>query len=349
MLQVACMLALVAATVPGAAASGQDRAVGAAGSTFIKTPAGECLRGQQVTHVGSQTVCTHGPDDVSSSMVAAAQALDAPAAGYPKPPCAQDSDGSVSTGERMRIMYGYPADTTHDATDAARIVPWLRIADYNLSQRGGSQHYRFYCGVNSAGSAHVQIRVVKLLPIGADGEFTFEDMIASLYYQVRYGLGTKNYRHGLHDYVVFVDNIEGAYPHLGQGSIMADSRWDPSVNYNNSTSYYKAALIVLTTESADLPASLFMHETGHNLGAVQNDAPHASGAYHCYDENDIMCYSDGGPYFAQGGDLTYPTECALIEYFDCRGNDYYNAHPRSGTYIYRHWNLANSSWLTPPS
>ena len=38
-----------------------------------------------------------------------------------------------------------------------------------------------------------------------------------------------------------------------------------------------------------------MHENGHNQGAVQYDAPYSTGdGAHCCDENDVMCYADGG-------------------------------------------------------
>lgn len=33
--------------------------------------------------------------------------------------------------------------------------------------------------------------------------------------------------------------------------------------------------------------------------------------------------------------------------FDCNGDDYYNVAPASSTYLSDHWNVADSSWLTP--
>jgi hypothetical protein len=339
------------ATTSGAART----PVGAASNDFVRVPAGTCQAGDHVYHVGPQTLCTHGPDPAPTAeqlrFFHDTAAATIPAA-YPNPPCKQDAGGYVNSYQRIRVMFGYPSDTTYDATDAARVMNWLRIADYSLSLRGGSQHYRFYCGVNASGAAYIQIRIVKLLPIGTDQKFTYNDLTYSLYYQTYYGLGTQNYRSGYHDYAVFVDNIQNVYPYGGESVRQADSRWDPGFNYNNSTSYSKVSLINANTSWGDFNAQTFMHETGHSLGAVQDDAPHGSRAGHCYDEYDTMCYNDSGPYFANGGSLTYPTPCSTnvpyqVEYFDCQRNDYYNAHPSSGTYIYSHWNLANSYWLTP--
>ena len=40
-------------------------------------------------------------------------------------------------------------------------------------------------------------------------------------------------------------------------------------------------------------AGVAAHELGHTLGAVNNNAPNASGYGHCTDEWDVMCYQDG--------------------------------------------------------
>jgi hypothetical protein len=348
---------LVAQVLLSGAAAGSPTsrtAVGAPSRPFVRTGPGDCLTGQELHLIGDQTLCSHGPDPAPTSTQVAAsnQAASAVPAAYPDPPCAQDAGGYVNTYQRIRVMFGYPSDTTFDSSDLSRVRNYLRIADYYLAQRGGNQHYRFYCLVNSSNVAYIQIKVVKLLPIGSDGRFTYDDLTYSLYYQKAYNLGPVNYRNGYHDYAVFVDNIQNAYTYGGQSNVKDDSRWSPSQNQNNSTAYYKVSLINSNPAWGDYTAQTFMHETGHSLGAVQNDAPHASGGYHCYDEYDTMCYNDGGSYFANGGVLKYPTPCSAnvpyqVEYFDCQRNDYYNANPTSGTYIYGHWNLANSYWLTP--
>jgi hypothetical protein len=90
------------------------------------------------------------------------------------------------------------------------------------------------------------------------------------------------------------------------------------------------------------------HELGHNLGGVQDSAPHTSGAGHCYEEWDLMCYQDGGPYFQSGGVIAErcPASSGLL--VDCGGDDYYNSAPAAGTYLATHWNTARSAFLTAP-
>jgi hypothetical protein len=89
-----------------------------------------------------------------------------------------------------------------------------------------------------------------------------------------------------------------------------------------------------------------LHEITHTLGAVQEPAPHSSGGGHCYDEQDVMCYNDGGPYFVNGG--TIQTLCNVpFQAYDCNGDDYFNAAPAAGSYLATHWNSARSTFMCP--
>ena len=80
----------------------------------------------------------------------------------------------------------------------------------------------------------------------------------------------------------------------------------------------------------------FMHESGHNLGAVPNSAPNSSGAAHCNDGMDIMCYADGG----YKSDYRR-TACTDREHFDCNHDDYFHPDPAPGTYLYENWNVGS--------
>lgn len=80
---------------------------------------------------------------------------------------------------------------------------------------------------------------------------------------------------------------------------------------------------------------LQMHESGHNLGAVQNNAFMSSGGWHCNDGRDVMCYADGGP------KSNYTTSICAVYHFDCRHDDYFNPRPPEGSYLARSWNLAS--------
>jgi len=79
-----------------------------------------------------------------------------------------------------------------------------------------------------------------------------------------------------------------------------------------------------------------MHENAHNMGAVMNSAPNTSGAGHCIDDRDVMCYDDGGP---RAGQLRIV--CNDREHFDCGHNDYFHPNPPAGSYLATHWNIGN--------
>ena len=88
------------------------------------------------------------------------------------------------------------------------------------------------------------------------------------------------------------------------------------------------------------------HEITHTLGAVLPGAPHQTAAGHCTDDYDIMCYADGSITPAQLRVVC--TSKALEFHLDCGGDDYFSLKPRLGSWLARSWNVANSSFLTPP-
>lgn len=287
-------------------------------------------------------LCTHGADAAPTAIdirraEAAVRDPSAPA------PCVKTTtETNYTGGQRIRVLYGVPSDRVPSSADRALIPRWLAQASDALRASGGSQEYRFYC---TGSPATVAVPSVVLDPIGADGLYTFEDLAASL---SRLGFTNANM-----DYAVFVDQLGGAYPYAGQGSSEFDTQPEPALNTNNDGSIGKLALIKLDPGSGDYGALAFMHEVGHNLGAVQLNAPHSSGGAHCFDEYDTMCYYDGGSYFTDGGQIQYlcPTEVNPTSIWDCGKDDYYNATQvvvnTGGSYLEANWNLARSSWLSP--
>lgn len=294
-------------------------------------------------------ICTHGPDAApTSGDIAIANAMFANP-GAPAPCVKRASESDYTSGPRIRVMYGVPSDRTPSPSNRSLIPGWLAQGADKLRASGAvvdgeyqGQDYRMYC-VGSPPA--VEIVDVTLDPVGPDGQFTYGDLASSL---DRLGYTNDN-----HDYAVFVDQLGGAYPYGGQGSIYGDTNPDPALNYNNSASLNKLSLVKLEPGWGDYPAQVFMHEVGHNLGAVQNNAPHASGGWHCYDEYDTMCYSDGGSYFNNGGTLQFlcTPDDGATSIWDCGRDDYYNVSRAtvntSGSYLERNWNLARSSWFTP--
>jgi hypothetical protein len=285
-----------------------------------------------VTIAGVMT-CTHGGDEPAPDVVITSRAT------TPPPPC----PGNGWSGRRIRILLGYPSDTTPpDAAGTRQLIKQaIALADQNLDAQSPSvlgQHYRFWCSSDRS----VTISTVALAPIGSDGAYTFANVANSL--------AAKRYDDPAFIYATFVANIDCCYPYAGQGSLSLDDQPDPAHNANNALGTRYSMINVAPGQGAGSLAFAFQHEVGHNLGAVQNSAPHSSGGFHCFETYDTMCYNDGGSYFSGGGGLvsTCPSLSPTGMYtFDCNGDDYYNVTPASNTYLSTHWNVADSSWLTP--
>ncbi|MFN8589924.1 MAG: hypothetical protein U0031_00595 [Thermomicrobiales bacterium] len=90
-------------------------------------------------------------------------------------------------------------------------------------------------------------------------------------------------------------------------------------------------------------AGTMAHELSHTLGAVQYSAPHTSRGGHCIDEWDVMCYSDS-PYYPKMQTLC--KDGSQDFRLDCNNDDYFAANPKPGSYLARHWNSADSQFLT---
>lgn len=86
------------------------------------------------------------------------------------------------------------------------------------------------------------------------------------------------------------------------------------------------------------------HELVHAMGAVSAKAPHSTGKAHCFDEHDVMCYSDGGPRWRKVVACPEPD----AEYrLDCGQDDYFAVNPRPGSWLARNpqANVANSRFV----
>ena len=152
------------------------------------------------------------------------------------------------------------------------------------------------------------------------------------------------------NYLIYGDYLGGgSFPAAGQGELYGDD----SVGATNLANAGGLRAVVYGTGEqyfSDSDPSFAdvvpLHELSHNLGAVQDSAPHSTQAGHCYDEWDIMCYTDGGTY-GPGGTLTYATDCgtAGAQAYDCHQDDYFNAAPAAGSYLTTHWNVYSSAFL----
>lgn len=133
------------------------------------------------------------------------------------------------------------------------------------------------------------------------------------------------------DYSIFFDAAPDGF--CGIANVTADERLHQD-NANNSGADYAVTYSNCWTNETP------MHENAHNQGAVQYNAPDSTGSgWHCYDENDVMCYSpDGGDKHQNGTELI----CKERITFDCSYDTYFDAGPEPGEYLDGHWNLGSS-------
>lgn len=301
-------------------------------------PRSSCAKLLTVVAAG-RDLCTHGGDGLPEASAPSLRR----AANLPNAPC----PGDGVSGRRIQVFYGYPRGTTdRHATLRDDIRLALRTSDLNLDAQTlarEGQHLRFWCETDVVPT----IRPVRLKGVGNDGAYSVLDVIDSLTHQRSLGLGDQNYTHGRFVYVTFVDHLRGVSAPAGQATFLSDDRPDPAVNQNNDTSQLHYAMVTLGFSTLN-EAHLFQHEVGHTIGAVQLSAPHSSGAAHCYDGEDIMCYDDDGPYFSGGGPLlsVCPTMPDGQDPWDCGDDDWYATAPVSGTYPSDHWNVSDSGWLS---
>jgi hypothetical protein len=88
-----------------------------------------------------------------------------------------------------------------------------------------------------------------------------------------------------------------------------------------------------------------LHELFHTMGAVQSYAPFATGAKHCTDGIDVMCYPDQSP---EGPTYT-ESRCPFPDYatpigtpLDCEYNTYFDAGEESKEWLNTNWNVGGA-------
>lgn len=253
----------------------------------------------------------HGPDF-------AAIGSEVPvAAASPRPPvCAPAGT------RRMIVVYARPADATNKYSDRVGMIRGL-VADSNAQlnleaqARGATADYRVACDED----LKVTVRN-EVLPTLA-GVDSFGSVVSDL--------RSKGYTSTTEKVWVWYEGSVGSGI-AGTGHLY----WDESRsvdNRNNGGPGTSSTFAVLWGAVAGYSVRTWMHENGHNLGAVQKGAPDSTGAAHCTDGQDVMCYADGGaPYD--------PNVCTDRVYFDCGHDSYFNPDPAAGSYLATHWNLA---------
>lgn len=173
-------------------------------------------------------------------------------------------------------------------------------------------------------------KVVRVVATTTRAAITFESILNDMRLQ---GYTDTNQK-----YWIWVDGPTGLGGAGGIGTIESSSA-DAANNPNNFGPSYATTFGYTNAQGGWF---VQLHEAGHNLGAVQNNSFMSSGAFHCNDGLDIMCYPDGGPKSA------YTSSICAVRHFDCRHDDYFNPRPVAGTYLARSWNLGSplNRWVS---
>src|SRR4051794_9480899 len=270
----------------------------------------------------------------------------------------------LSDAPQIKVIYAYP----HGATDQLATYGSMIQADADAirakfnTESSGAKMVRFDVGgtggsCTADSSNRLDIQSVELAqPASFYLDNTFDTITAELASKL-----VPVNPHERVNYVVYLDNAHPSDLNIaGQGDLGFDTThgYSNAVNQGRNGNGRLFALIY-GTGGADFVGghgdddrrTSFAHEMSHTFGAVQKTAPHTSGAGHCFDVDDIMCYDDDGPYFQNGGLLEQ--DCASTGFtdlaLDCGKTDYFNANPPGGSYLAINWNEFDSVFLCPVS
>lgn len=254
---------------------------------------------------------THGPDVYAEDTRNEIQ-MPAPVA----PRCVASTESRHS-----RLLIVHPLGSTPGAGLEGEVRTMVEKANAQLrldsSERGVQAEFIFRCdGAGRVEATHV------------DSQFTSPSDFRTITVELK----QKGFTEDQVKYWVFYDGSNVVPLIAGQATMYNDDQAG-AANEN-----LQGGSFALTWgQDGDWGASVMMHENGHNLGAVQDSSPNTSGAGHCNDGKDIMCYGDGGPQSAYT-----ETTCSDRFYYDCRGDDYFNVAPAPGSYLASHWNVGSS-------
>jgi hypothetical protein len=250
---------------------------------------------------------------------------------------------------QILVTYAHPPADDRFATRATQIRDLVREANGRLDEEAGE----FLDGINpidasyrvSCSSAQVTVmnQALTLSPVN------FNTVTAAL--RALGGVYTnRRYKHW-----IWFEGASGT-GEAGVGSFYNDDDLSiANLSNGNLNAYFQSPATMaiqwghccfVDPTAGFLDSTTWMHEMGHNLGAVQGDptvsppidaSPNSSGYGHCNDDLDVMCYDDFGPF--SGGYTA--NVCTDREHFDCNHDDYFNPAPQVGNYLFTHWNLGS--------
>ncbi|WP_159079116.1 hypothetical protein [Plantactinospora sp. BC1] len=269
-------------------------------------------------------MCTHGPDPAPAGLSVKRPVAPLPAgrAGAGSQPLAVCEGDGVS-GRRVEVLYVRGSTSRYNQyLETFRQLAEAVDVIFNESARatGGERHVR-YVTESVGGACRPVVRDVQI----PDAALNANDW-APLLNAVKAAGYTRTDR----KYLQFVD----ARVFCGLGGFAGDTRKSDANRSNSGPEYARM-------DNGCWSAGVAAHELGHTLGAVNNNAPNASGYAHCVDEWDVMCYKDNANTVIQ----TRCADRALDQRLDCNHDDYYHTNPPAGSYLAQYFNVADNLFL----
>jgi hypothetical protein len=272
------------------------------------------------------------------------------------PTGADRSEPSLGPLPTVKVIFAQPSDKQHFDTFKNFVQGEVRAAaDRVAAVSGATKTIRFDLGTDCPANPldYVDIQVITLDKTSAQLQAEPIDVRRdTIVEDIKGKLGPQQ---GVKNFAVFAHASRpagGAEGVAGIAQTPVDDIADPG-NFANAGGRFALVFGTAATTSdpffsplQEYPAEFFLHEVAHTLGAVQDSAPHSTGAGHCFDEHDVMCYADGGPKNALETLCGSPFSPAN-ETFDCGLDDYLNPAPASGSYLATHWNLQSSQFMCP--
>jgi hypothetical protein len=288
---------------------------------------GECVGLLEVVGV-TPTMCTHGPDKAPSGLDVKSSVKALPATAAANSTMAVCEGDGVS-GRRVEVLYVRGSNSRYNEflETFRTLAEGVDVIFNESAKETGAERRVRYVTEDVGGVCRPVVRDVQI----ADSALNANDW-APLLNAVKAAGYTRTDR----KYLQFVD----ANVYCGIGGFAGDTRKSDDNRSNFGPEYARA-------DNGCWTAGVAAHELGHTLGAVNNNAPNASGAAHCLDEWDVMCYKDSDSVEVsvkctdRSRDINAPGGGRL----DCNHDDYYHTNPPADSYLARNFNVADNLFL----
>ena len=197
------------------------------------------------------------------------------------------------TQRQIKVVYAYASGQQDRSAQWSQALQAdvSNIEQYLAVQTGGARALRFDMGTE-CGPQYLDIQVVALPRVR---EYYRDDPsnFSRLAHDVAAAVGSLS---GPRDVFVLADKLTDD-PVWGIAQVIDDDRGGAE---NESNAGGLTAIMWTNPSTQPDPSdwwqpTVMLHEITHNLGGVQQSAPHHTSNWHCTDGEDVMCYPDGSP------------------------------------------------------